>query len=135
MRKLITAITTASMLGLGAVSGTVAAPVPGYEGLYATLISSCSLPDGALPACEAAINAYAGALVAGVDIDTANQSFTEARLEVFALNAADEAFQADVDALFELLLPESGAIDGAGAPVVVDGGSTDGGAPVDPSPT
>ena len=97
MRKLITAITTASMLGLGAVSGTVAAPVPGYEGLYATLISSCSLPDGALPACEAAINAYAGALVAGVDIDTANQSFTEARLEVFALNAADEALYAAKD--------------------------------------
>lgn len=118
MRKLISVIATASMLGLGAVSGTVAAPVPGYEALYTTLIGSCSLPDGTHATCEAAITAYAGALVAGVDIDTANQSFSEARGEVFALNAADEAFQADIDALFELLLPDSGALPAAPSPTV-----------------
>ena len=96
MRKLIMAVATASMLGLGATSGTVAAPVPGFEGLYSTLIASCSLPDGTEAACEAAITAYADALVAAVDIEVANQSFSEARQEVFALNAGDTAFQAAI---------------------------------------
>ena len=135
MRKLIMAVATASMLGLGATSGTVAAPVPGFEGLYSTLIASCSLPNGTEAACEAAITAYADALVAaGVDIEVANQSFSEARQEVLALNGGDATFQAAIDALFELLLPDSGA---SGAPVV-DGGTpaaNDGsGGPVPSSP-
>ena len=136
MRKLIMAVAAAGMLGLGATSGTVAAPVPGFEGLYSTLIASCSLPDGTEAACEAAITAYADALVAAVDIEVANQSFSEARQEVFALNASDTAFQSAIDALFELLLPDSGAIDGAPA---VDGGTPaandgSGGGPVPSSP-
>lgn len=134
MRKLIMAVATASTLGLGATSGTVAAPVPGFEGLYSTLIASCSLPDGTEAACEAAITAYADALVAAVDIEVANQSFSEARQEVFALNGSDVTFQAAIDALFELLLPDSGAI---GAPAA-DGGTpaaNDGsGGPVPSSP-
>lgn len=136
MRKLIMAAATVSMLGLGATSGTVAAPVPGFEGLYSTLIASCSLPDGTEVACEAAITAYADALVAAVDIEVANQSFSEARQEVFALNTSDETFQAAIDALFELLLPDSGAI--GAAPGVTDGGTpaaNDGsGGPVPSSP-
>ena len=134
MRKLIMAVAAAGALGLGATSGTVAAPVPGFEGLYSTLIASCSLPDGTEAACEAAITAYADALVAAVDIEVANQSFSEARQEVFALNGGDATFQAAIDALFELLLPDSGAI---GAPAA-DGGTpaaNDGsGTPVPSSP-
>jgi len=95
---------------MSVASSANAAPVPGFEALYGTLISSCSLPDGTIPACEAAINAYASALVGAVDLDAANLSFSAARLEVFELNAVDEEFQASIDALFELLLPESGAI-------------------------
>ena len=134
MRKLIIAVAAASTLGLGATSGTVAAPVPGFEGLYSTLIASCSLPDGTEAACEAAITAYADALVATVDLDTANQSFAEARQEVFALNESDEEFQVAIDALFELLLPDSGAIDApaadGGTPAANDGSGT----PVPSSP-
>ena len=117
MRKLITTIATAGVLSMTALSATLAAPVAGYEALYTALITSCSLPntEGKVAECEAAINAYSGALVVGVDLVVANQSFSEARLEVFALNASDEEFQAQIDALFELLLPDSGAI---GAPAV-----------------
>lgn len=124
MRKLITTIATAGVLSMTAFSATLAAPVPGFEALYATLITSCSLPitDGKVGACEAAINTYSTALVVGTDIATANASFTEARQEVFALNAADEAFQAQIDALFELLLPDSGAI--GGAPAAAPAGAT-----------
>lgn len=115
MRKLITTMAMAGVLGLGAVSAASAAPVLGYEGLYETLIADCSLPDGTVRACEVAINAYATALTTSVDLAVANGSFTEARLEVFAANAADEEFQAEIDALFELLLPESGALGPTGA--------------------
>lgn len=118
MRRLISVIATASVLGLGAVSGTVAAPVPGFEGLYTTLIASCSLPAGTVANCETAINAYSSALVASVDIDTANLSFTAARSEVFALNASNETFQRQIDDLFELLLPNSGAIGPAASPTI-----------------
>ncbi len=135
MRKLIMAVATASTLGLGATSGTVAAPVPGFEGLYSTLIASCSLPDGTEAACEAAITAYADALVAAVDIEVANQSFSEARQEVFALNGGDVTFQAAIDALFELLLPDSGAIGGAlPAPEGGPGPEGTSGTPVPSSP-
>ena len=136
MRKLIMAVATATTLGLGATSGTVAAPVPGFEGLYSTLIASCSLPDGTEAACEAAITAYADALVAaGVDIEVANQSFSEARQEVLALNGGDVTFQAAIDALFELLLPDSGAIGGTlPAPEGGPGPEGTSGTPVPSSP-
>jgi hypothetical protein len=119
----------AGVLSVSALSATSAAPVPGYEALYAQLITSCSLPDedAKVAACEAAINTYSGALVVGTEISVANQSFTEARLEVFALNASDDEFQAEIDALFELLLPDSGAIaaeDDDGPPAANDGSGT-----------
>lgn len=120
MRKLVTTLATAGVLGLGAMSAASAAPVAGYEALYTAVYANCTLPNGTLPLCEAAINAYSGALVAAVDLSVANASFTELRLEVFEGNAADEAFQADVDALFELLLPDSGSI-GGGAPILPGG--------------
>jgi hypothetical protein len=122
MRRLITLFGMVGMFGLTAVSSTVAAPVPGYEGLYNTVYTSCTLPDGSLAACESAINGYAGALVADVEPEAALQSFIALRSEVFAANSADDEFQAQVDALFELLLPDSGAI-GLGAP----------GDPIDPA--
>lgn len=112
MRKLITTLATAGVLGLAAPLGAVAAPVPGFEAQYAALIAGCTLPDGTLPLCESAINNYAGDLVGIVDLAVANQSFTEARGEVFAANEPDEPFQEAIDALFELLLPDSGAIIG-----------------------
>ncbi len=122
MRKLITTLAMTGVLGLGATSVTSAAPVPGYEGLYNAVAVACSLPSedtaADLAACEAAINAYAAALVANVDISVANKSFQELRAEVFAANEPDEEFQADVDALFELLLPESGALAPAASPTI-----------------
>ena len=141
MRKLITVLGMVGIAGLSAVSSSQAAPVAGYDGLYDAVISSCSLPAGTVDTCSAAITAYAGALINdGVAIEVANQSFSEARLEVFALNAADEEFQAVIDALFEELLPDSGAIGGGAAagagdtgPSIVEGG-TGAPAPVDPSP-
>jgi hypothetical protein len=114
MRKLITVLGMAGLVGLSAVSGSIAAPVSGFESFYDAVYSNCTLPDGAVPACETAINAYAEALVGAVDLDTANQSFSELRLEVFAANDPDPEFQAEIDRLFELLLPDSGAI---GVPV------------------
>ncbi len=129
MRKLITVLGMVGIAGLSVVSTSQAAPVSGYDGLYNAVISSCSLPDGTVDACSAAITAYAGALInADVAIEVANQSFSEARLEVFALNAGDEEFQAVIDALFEELLPDSGAIgvvpglpEGPGAPLTDSG--------------
>ncbi len=118
MRKLITTLAMAGVLGLGTASATSAAPVLGFEGLYSAVAVACSVPTGTLAACEAAINAYAAALVANVDISVANKSFQELRGEVFTANAPDQPFQADVDALFELLLPESGAIAPAASPTV-----------------
>lgn len=117
MRRLVASIVTAGMLSVAGLPGANAAPVPGFEDLYNTVFTSCTLPAGTLAACEAAINAYASALVANVELTVANQSFSELRLEVFAANAADEEFQADIDALFELLLPDSGAIGAVASPV------------------
>lgn len=115
MRKLIMNIASAGLLSVVPLSAAVAAPVPGFEDLYNAVFTACTLPAGELQACEAAINAYSGALVASTELSVANQSFTELRAEVFTANAADEQFQTDIDALFELLLPDSGAI--APAPV------------------
>ena len=129
MRKLFTTLAAMGMLSLGAASGAVGAPVAGFEAQYAAVLANCTLPDGTVPLCEAAINAYSGALVsASVDLAEANASFTAARQEVFGVNAPNEPFQVEIDALFELLLPDSGAIGGGGAPAgggAPVGGSTD----------
>ena len=115
MHKLVSVLATASMLGLGFLSPAYAEPVGGYDALYNTMITACSLPDGAVLDCNDAITAYATALVNdNIDEDTSNKSFMEARAFVFEVNAPDPEFQADIDALFELLLPNSGAIDGIG---------------------
>lgn len=140
MRKLITMMATAGVLGLSAVGAVNAQPIAGYENLYATLITSCSLPNGTVEDCEDAINAYAGALVTTVDEAIANGSFTEARLTVFVANEPDPVFQAEIDALFELLLPDSGAIAGGpsgnfGDRATIGGGGGDSGEgePVSPN--
>lgn len=117
MRRLVASFVTAGVIGMAGLSGANAAPVPGYESLYNAVYVNCTLPNGTVQSCEAAINAYAQALVAAVELNVANQSFTELRQEVFAANAADEEFQAEIDALFELLLPDSGAIGAAASPV------------------
>lgn len=109
MRKFIAALGVAGVMGLSAVSSPFAAPVPGFEALYQAVFAACTgaTPDPA--ACEAAINAYSGALVAaGVDPEIALQSFIELRAEVVAAGGGDV-----IEALFEELLPESGAVPAA----------------------
>lgn len=105
----------ASIVTIGAISlfsfgnlQVAAAPVPGFEGLYEAVLGACTPPAGTPAACEAAINAYSAALVAaGVDPAVALQSFTELRAEVVAAGGGEA-----IDALFEELLPESGAVGG-----------------------
>lgn len=114
MRKLIPTMAM-GLFAVASMSVANAAPVPGFEALYQAAFAACTPPAGTPEACEAAINAYSAALVAaGVDPVVALQSFTELRAEVAAAGGG-----AVIDALFEELLPESGAVDG----------------PVDASPT
>lgn len=102
----------ASLLAVGAVSalsfgsyGVSAAPVPGFEALYQAVLDACP-PNGSLAATEAAINAYSAALVAAnIDPEVALLSASELRID-----AAEAGCGPEVDELFELLLPESGAI-------------------------
>ena len=115
MRKLIKILATACVLASATSFTAVAAPVPGYEGAYGALIEGCTLPSGTVDICETGINEYSAVLVGAVDLSVANASFTEARGEVFVANEADQAFQAAIDALFELLLPDSGAVLGLNA--------------------
>jgi hypothetical protein len=106
----------AAIVSLAGVGHAVAAPIPGFEANYAANFAACTLPDGTLAACETAINAHSAALVnGGFDLVTANAAFTALRAEVFAANAADKDFRGLVDALFEQLLPNSGAIGPVGA--------------------
>ena len=140
MRNLLPTVVVVFGMSL-AGSGVLAAPVPGnpaYVTLYNAAFVQCTVPAGTLPACEAAINAYANALVTdGVDIETANASFTALRAEVFAANASDPTFQAQIDALFEELLPDSGAIDDVDPVAPTEPGtslSPGGGAPTPASP-
>ncbi|MHA6297970.1 hypothetical protein [Devosia sp. CAU 1758] len=115
MRKFIAALGVAGVMGLSAVSSPFAAPVPGFEALYQAVFAACTPSGGVAPspaACEAAINAYSAALIAaGVDPAVALQSFTELRAEVAAAGGGDV-----IEALFEELLPESGAV-AAASPV------------------
>ncbi len=110
MRRLIITFATAGLLGLATPLTIAAAPVPGYEAQYATLIGDCTLPAGTVDLCGAAINDYSTALIGFVDLSVANESFSEARRAVFAANEPDEVFQFAIDALFEELLPDSGAV-------------------------
>ena len=99
-------------LGSAMASASVAAPVPGFETLYAAALTACG-PTGSVEACTAAINAYSGAVVAaGVDPAVALVSFTELRTEVAAAGGTPE-----IAALFEELLPESGSVGPQGSPV------------------
>ncbi|MDB5622809.1 MAG: hypothetical protein JWR39_1372 [Devosia sp.] len=106
----------ASLLALALIPlapAAYAAPVAGYESQYEAVRYNCSLPVGTVPNCETAINTYSGVLVTGgVSLDAANASFTAVRATVWTLNEPDPEFQADIDALFELLLPDSGALPG-----------------------
>lgn len=117
MRKLITTLATAGVLSLAAISATNAAPVPGFEGAYAATFAACTLPAGSVAACETALNAQVDAqIAAGVPQDVALVSFTALRAEVLAANAGDPTFQAAIEAVFEGLLPDSGAIPGGASP-------------------
>jgi len=99
-----------SLSSLGTLQA-VAAPVPGFEGLYDAVLSACTPPAGTPAACEAAVNAYSGALVAaGIEPEVAVASFTELRAEVEAAGGGEV-----IDSLFEDLLPESGAVGGVEA--------------------
>jgi hypothetical protein len=110
MRKLIATIATAGAFSLAAISMTAAAPVEGFEDLYAAAFAACTPGvDGGPPdpvTCEGAINAYSAALVnAGVAPAVALASFTELRAEVIDAGGGEA-----IENLFEELLPESGAI-------------------------
>src|SRR3982751_1175965 len=113
MLKVVSICAAIAALGFGAISQASASPVPGFDAQYKAVFTSCTLPAGSHVACEAAINAYSSAVVAGASLAAAEISFQELRKEVFTGNATDSKFQLDIDALFELLLPNSGAI---GAP-------------------
>ncbi|MNL19906.1 hypothetical protein D3C87_1411310 [compost metagenome] len=103
----IITIGTFSLMSFGTFQAA-AAPVAGFETLYDAVVVACTPPAGTPAACEAAINAYSAALVAaGVDPAVALRSFTELRAEVAAAGGGDV-----IDALFEELLPESGAVGG-----------------------
>ena len=98
-------------VGLFSATHVSAAPVPGFEDNYAANYAACVLPDGTVEACEDAINAHVAALLGGsVNEVDANNSFSALRREVFVANEPDPVFQAQIDALFEQLLPESGAV-------------------------
>lgn len=115
MRKNLAFLATAgviSAMSFGPIQA-MAAAVPGFEDLYNAVFASCTPPAGTPAACEAAINAYSAALVAaGVDPAVALQSFTELRAEVAAAGGG-----AAIEALFEELLPDSGAIGDQASPV------------------
>lgn len=135
MRKLIMTIATAGVLSISALSGANAAPVPGFEGLYNAVLASCAPSGGAADAdaCAAAINALSAAMIAGgVAPATALQSFTELRAEVRAAGGGDA-----IEALFEELLPESGALPTPAAPPAAPGptpAAVTGGDSVAPAP-
>jgi hypothetical protein len=113
MRKLITTIAIAGVLGVAAISPSNAAPVPGFEGLYAEAFTACTPPNGTPTTCRAAIQALTNAMIAaGVDVAVALQSFAELRSEVRVAGGGDA-----IEAVFEELLPESGALGNAASPL------------------
>ncbi|KKB09799.1 hypothetical protein VE26_08070 [Devosia chinhatensis] len=128
-------------LALGSAGGVAAAPVAGnadYVTLYDAAFSGCTVPAGSVAACEAALTAYSSRLVAdNIEIEVANASFSALRIDVRAANAGNPEFQALIEALFEQLLPDSGAIAGpvtGTAPVGADPSSPGAGSPTAPTP-
>jgi hypothetical protein len=90
-----------------------AAPIAGFEQYYNAVLVACTAPVGNIESCTVAINEYAGVLVGSVELPEANESFSALRSEVYDVNDAiadNEAFRDEVDDLFELLLPDSGAV-------------------------
>jgi hypothetical protein len=126
MRKIFGIITIAGMLSLSAVSGSIAAPVAGFEAQYSAVVAACA-STGDAASCRAALTAYSSALVAaGIAPDVALASLRELRADVAAAGG-------DL-AIFDELLPETAATtppapdetpagDGEGAPAG-DGGGT-----------
>jgi hypothetical protein len=115
MRKIFTAVGMAGAISLATLTMSYAAPVPGFEALYQAAFAACTPANGVPPspeACEAAINAYSAALIAaGIDPAVVLTSFTALRAEVAAAGGGDA-----IAALFEALLPETGAINPAASP-------------------
>ncbi len=125
MRRLLTTLCAVGALSFSSVA--YAEPVPGFEEQYNSALASCTVPAGTVDACTAAINGYVAALVgAGVPLEQANISFRALRTEVRVRNAANPQFLAAIEALFEQLLPDSGAV-GGGTPPAAGGGEADGG--------
>jgi len=112
MRKLITVLGATGFVGLAAMSTAQAAPVPGYEALYEAVFLACTPDAGVVPIVTVCtINAYSSALIAGgVSEEAALQSFAALRGEVAVADGG-----LPIDAVFEELLPESGAIGPAAA--------------------
>lgn len=129
-----------------------AKPVAGFEAGYTSTTVACTLPAGSEADCRAALTALIASYVVidpntnapVVAQDTAATSFAEMRQEVFAVNAPNPTFQAAIDAIFEELLPDSGAIGGpavGGLPGNLgtggdgNGGGTSTGTPTGPVPS
>lgn len=129
MRRLLTTLCTVGALSFSSVA--YAEPVPGFEQQYNTALTSCTVPAGTVEACTVAINGYVAALVAAsVPLEEANVSFRALRAEVRRRNAGNPEFLAAIEALFEQLLPDSGAVGG----VVPDAGGGGGGGDDAPPP-
>ncbi|MBJ3783117.1 hypothetical protein [Devosia sediminis] len=108
MSKFFATVGAVATFSLAAISMPNAAPVPGFEALYAAAFAACTPPAGTPEACEAAINDLSAAMIAaGIPQDVALASFTELRAEVVAEGGFED--------IFEELLPDSGAISGTPA--------------------
>jgi hypothetical protein len=119
MRKLLSMAVTVAGLSLGVMANAVAAPVQGfgaerdalYQELYNAVISACSGPAASSNGCRLAITAYSDQLIAdGVPLEVATASFAALRSEVAALNGGNVALMAQIEGVFEELLPEVGSI-------------------------
>lgn len=109
MKKLITSMAIASVLGLSATAAN-AAPVPGFDRLYTSVVNSCS-PASTRALCEAAINRYAAALIAArIPLNVANQSFLSLRVDVRLANGGNARVLTEIDSLFQDLLPETRSV-------------------------
>lgn len=112
MRRLMATIALSIFLGAATVSAAWATAVPGFETQYDAVKVACA-PTGTAEACIAAINTLSAAMIAGgVPADAALRSFTELRAEVVAAGGT-----AEIEAIFEELLPDSGSVGGPVSPV------------------
>ena len=110
MRKVITLVASASMLGLLALSPANAEAVPGYEEQYDLAFAACTPSGGIAPdpdACALALEAYMAALIAGgIDPTVARTSVAELQVEV-----ATAGGDAAINGIFVALLTETEATD------------------------